>query len=267
VAAAPIAAPTISAPVVPVPKKPGSFSVGVFLGYAGGSSLGSDAERQAAATCGANCPMINGGLVGARMAYREGAIFSVELSGGYLGLTSAFQRDVADKFGAAEEYDVTYRLHQKISLSGPFAGLGVSARFPFAQRFAVVGRFAIAGLSADVSNAMSGDAMATRSTAALVVGQEQPMVRTASLLVAPEVTMEATFGGVVLGAGLGVFVSTLPGASFGERRLLPINPALCTQAAESSAACAPESGVTSGERSNGAFAVFVPQISARYQFN
>lgn len=259
-------APPIAAPVLPVNKTPGRLTVGVFLGYAGGPSLGSDAETQAASTCGTNCPMANGVLVGGRVGYRIGSVFSLEVSGGYLQLGSSFQRDVANTYGAANDLAVTYSLDQKLALSGPFGGLGVSARFPITHRFSVVGRLGVAGLLADVSNTMSGDAAGTGDPTELAIRQERTMVRTTSALVTPEVTMEASFGGVIFGAGLGAWVSTLPGPSFGERRLLPSNPGLCTLNAESGGACAPESRVTSGERSNGVFAVFVPQISARYAF-
>ncbi len=263
----PTVAPAVAAPGLPVKKAPGRLTAGVFLGYAAGPSLGSDAEKQAMSTCGANCPLAHGGLVGGRVGFRVGSVFSLELSGGYLQLGSSFQRDVASTYGAAKDLDVTYRLDQKLLLSGPFGGIGMSARFPMNERFSVIGRLGIAGLSADVSNTMSGQAMGTGDPVQLAIGQERSMVRTTSVLVTPEVTMEAWFGGVVFGAGLGVWVSTMAGPSYGERRLLPSNPSLCAPSAESLAACAPESRATSGERSNGAFAVFVPQVSARYQFD
>lgn len=260
-------APIVAAPALPVKKTPGRLTAGVFLGYAGGPSLGSDAEEQAASTCGANCTLAHGGVVGGRVGFRVVSVISLELSAGYLRLDSSFQRDVASTYGAANDVDVTYRLDQKLLLSGPFGGIGLSARFPIKQRFSVVGRLGIVGLSADVSNTMNGVAIGTGDPAELAIEQERSTVRTTSVLVTPEVTMEASFGGVVLGAGLGVWASTTPGPSYGERRLLPNDLSVCALGAESAGACAKESRVTSGERSNGAFAVFVPQISARYQFD
>jgi len=263
----PTVVPAVAAPVLPVKKAPGRLTAGVFLGYAAGPSLGSDAEKQALLTCGANCPLAHGGFVGGRVGFRVGSVVSLELSGGYLQIGSSFERDVNATYGAAKDFDVMYCLEEKLLLSGPFGGIGMSARFPMTERFSVIGRLGIAGLSATVSNTMSGNAMGADSMAELSIAQERKTVKTASLLVMPEVTMEASIGGVVFGAGFGVWVSTTAGSSYGERRILPSNPSLCALSAESSAACAPESRATSGERSNGAFAVFVPQISARYQFD
>lgn len=260
-------APPAPAPVVSVAPAPGRFSAGVFLGYAVGPSLGSDAETEAALSCDVNCPLANGGVVGGRVGYRVGSGFSLEIAGGYLHLGSAFQRDVASTYGAAQELSVTYRFNQTLRLSGAFAGMGASGRFPLTERWSLVGRMGLALLSANVSNAMNGVAMGTGAPADLSIGQERTAVKTISVLVTPEVTMEATLGRVVFGAGLGAFVSTLPGTDFGVRRLKPANPSLCALSAESSGACAPESTATSGERALGAFVVFVPQISARYAFH
>ncbi len=263
--------PPASPPPVKAPPKPrarGPWTMGVFLGYAGGSSLGSDAEVQATATCDADCPVTSGLSVGGRVGYRVGSLVTLELSAGYLRLGSSFQRDVASTFGAANDLGVTYRLDQALLLDGPFGGLGASARFPVGERFGVVGRLGVAGLAARVSNGMSGEAIGEAGDPApLTIGQERDEVRSASVLVMPEVGFEASFGGFVLGAGLGVFVSPLRGPTFGERRLLVTNVSACTLDATSAGACAPDSRVTSGERAYGVFVAFAPQISARYQFD
>ena len=98
----------VAAPAPAPPKPPAMerWTTGVFLGYAGGPSLGSDAEAQAAST------WTNGLVVGARAGYRVGAVITLELSGGYLRVGLAFQRDVSDTFGAANDERVTYRLNQ-----------------------------------------------------------------------------------------------------------------------------------------------------------
>lgn len=175
---------------------------------------------------------------------------------------------MSDTFGAANDERVTYRLNQEMLLQGPFGGLGVSARFPIGERLGVVGRLGIAGLAAEVSNEMSGYATGERGGAApLLVAHERTTVRRASLLVTPEVGFEASFGGVVLGAGLGATVSTIPGPTFGERRLYVLGISACALGAPSLGACAQDEDLTSGERSYGAFVTLVPQVSARYQFD
>jgi len=144
----------------------------------------------------------------------------------------------------------------------------VSARVPIGTGFGVVGRLGVAGLAAAVSNEMSGTATGERGdTAPLVIGPEQRTVWSGSLLVVPEIGFEASFGGFVLGVGASAVVSTISGARFGARTLLPANASTCTLDA-SSVACAPQdSEMTSGERAHGPFVALVPQVSARYQFD
>jgi hypothetical protein len=247
--------------VVPQPDKPrapGRWSVGGFLGYAGGSSLGSDAEAYVATNCTTNCPATNGVMTGARFEFRVARLVTLEVSGGYLRVGSAYVQ-------SWNNAGFTYTLDVDRTLSGGFIDFGTSMRWPFGDRIGLVGRFAMGGLFADVTNTNTGLAKGkTGQQGNLLVQGGRSSVDARSLYIRPELGLEVNALPFVLGVSVGAIVSTNSGPSFGELRLRTLAKA-CTSG--ELGACAPDLNVSTGNRGYGVFVAFVPQIGVRFRFD
>lgn len=236
----------------------GPLSVGIFLGYAGGSGLGSDAEAYVATNCADKCPGATGMTAGARVGYRVSRLFTVEISGGYLQLGSTFAQ-------AWKDSGYTYAVEMGRVFTGGFFTLGTSLRWPLGSRVHFVGRFGMGGLFSSLTNETNGSVGKTASDQnILLVQRDREVVMDQSLFMQPELGIEIRSDSFVVGLGLGTIIAAGNGPSFGKLRLRTIASACANTA---SAACAPDLNVSTGNRAHGTFALFVPQLSLRYQFD
>lgn len=240
------------------PVLPGRWSIGGYVGYATGSSLGSDAESYVATNCTMKCPATSGVMAGARVEFRLTRLVSLEASGGYLQVASSFAQ-------AWNDSGFTYTLDVDRKLSGGFADVGGSVRYPFGNRIGVVGRFTIGGFFAGVTNEMNGLVSGkTGQQGYLEVQGFRPEIEGLSLYFRPELGLEVYALPFVLSVGVGAIIATSNGETFGQVRLRTVASA-CTN--PTLGACAPDLDVSTGNRGYGVFVAFVPQIGAKFQFD
>lgn len=191
----------------------GDWELGVFGGYAIGPSLRSDAEQ----TCTAGCPsspIVHGFVAGARLGYRFSFGFAPELVGGYLRVTSSFDRESALGGGPNERY----RLSDSIALSGPLVTLGVSQRGTIAGPMAITGRIAAGGFFGRATDDVTASGTLRDGTAApVIVTGTSGSGTTVNLLLHSEVALSAAFGPWSLGIALGIAAVTGSGATLENR--------------------------------------------------
>jgi hypothetical protein len=244
------------------PKRPvGELTIDVLGGLALGRTLGSDAEAWCAGSCGRGAI---GGLVGARAGFRFALGLSVEIVGGYFTLGTSFTRARSTAFTSdGVSVPLTYALADDLRVRGPFVGGGVGYRVPFGGRFAVVSHAVVGALIAGVSDPLAGTAATTtESASAFVTGRGERLAAT-PIFVEPELDLEARFGNVHLGAGVGVVFVVGGGPTFGHD-LLEVAGGGCSHAAPTAPACAPASSLVASERAFRPFAVAVPTLSIGY---
>lgn len=240
------------------PRTPGRWSVGGFIGYTTGSSLGSDAEAYVATNCTTKCPATSGVMAGARVEFRITRLLTLEASVGYMQHDSEFAQSWHND-------NFTHTLDIKRSLFGGFADLGASLRLPLGDRVGIVGRFAVGGLFANVTNTNAGFVTGEGSQQAdLLVSGGKPSIEGNLLYFRPELGLEVSALPFVLGVGIGAIVSTTSGPTFGELRLRTERNACWDPTL---GACAPDLDVSTGHRGYGVFVALVPQIGVRFQFD
>lgn len=247
------------------PKRPvGEVTVDLLGGVAFGRTLDSDAEAWCAGSCGHG---VLGGVVGARAGFRFALGFSVEVVGGYLTVGKSFTRSRSTAFTSdGMRVPVTYVLSDDLRVRGSFVGGGLGYRVPIGGRFALVSHTLVGALIAGVTDPIVGKATTTptkKSAAVSVVGPPERLAAT-PIFVEPELDLEARFGGVHVGAGLGVVFVVGEGQQFVHDQLdVQSNGCLADPA---SPTCAPESHLVKSERAFRPFAVVVPTLMLGYTF-
>jgi hypothetical protein len=252
----------------PRPPKPAELWADVFGGAALGATLGSAAEDACPSRCGGGDPSVVGGFVGARGGYRFPFGVSLELGAGYLYARASFDREVADRFGEGDAYEVRYALHDAVSVQGPFVVGGASYHLPLVGRFGVFGRILAGALLASAYDPIEGTATSgptgagARGRVELANGDQT--VQSGALVVLPAVGADVRFGRVEVGAGLGLMIVASGGARFehGSLRaaapLEPNNPGAVGNA--------PATSALADERAYGSFVLWVPHVSAGWRF-
>ncbi len=241
----------------------GRFWLGASASYAGTGVLGSGAEASCLDDCVSD-PPANGALLLGRVGYRFPIGVSIELGGGWMGLTKRLFRVEHDTFVAGgSRHDVRYDLEDRLALSGPVVLFGASYGIHVGWRIDLLARVAGGVLVARASDAISATAQTNGPVVAASVFGAPSEVDAVVPLVVPELGLELTLGDARLGAGLGVAFLPLAGPDYGDRALgvapLPntANPGAVTNA--------PQSDVVGSERSFGWVPIFLPGLSFRYE--
>jgi hypothetical protein len=239
-----------------------------YVGYALGSSLGSDAERNAASRCQDDCALARGPWLGLRIGRRFANGLAAELGGGYLGLSSTFRREVPSAFrdgSVGAPIAVTFRLKDEVQLHGGFVAAGGSYQKQLSPRLQLLLRVSVGALIArsdEPATAATATTMAGNSASFKVAG---PPTAPAMLpVILPEIGVRASWHHLNAGVAMGLFFSPIVGPRFDRGRVFEVaDRGLCRRAND--AACAPDITLPR-ERAFGPFVAGVPQITAGYDF-
>jgi hypothetical protein len=273
-------------PPRPVPNRfRGAWYVGAFGGYGGGFSLRSDAELKAISTCTTACPGAHGSLLGMRGGYLFNFGLALELTGGYVTLSSSFERKEQSRFTPTAQTDptlVTYILQDNVRFQGGFGGIGISYRGTVVPSVNVLTRITAGLISARSADGIRASATRPRGAArrtppfgwavpplgpndsaeAFIAGKSQ-VLSSQPGFVMPEIGMEVERRRIRLGLFLGVLFIPANGPAFG-RREIGFDPKTC--GSTSTVACTPNSKAIVEERAYGPVQVWVPQFAVGYTF-
>jgi hypothetical protein len=243
------------------PRKPsGRVVVGAIVGYGAGRSFAGDAESSCPGAC-AHDGAVNGLLVGARVAYAFPFRVGLEVAGGHLSLNNTVSRSVASGvlLGASP---VTYSLHDLLRFNAYFFGGAVSYWAPIAPRWAIRSRITAGLLAAQVTDVLTGNAVASSGSAPLGITGAGTTLPSYPFFVMPELGVELAVGAVRLGIELGaLFVpSTGPVYPLGPALVAPV----CDPKNPVQIGCARDSPVLKNETSYRPFGVLFPQVTASY---
>lgn len=243
--------------------EPGHFWLGAAAAYAGAGRLGSGAEASCTEDCVSD-PPASGALIAGRIGYRFPAGVSLELGGGWLGLTKDVYRVERDSFAAGgARHAVRYDVLDQVSLSGPVLLFGGSYMTHLGWRIDLVSRLSGGVLFARASDDVTAVARTDGAYVSAVVYGQPREVSAIVPAIAPELGLELALGDARVGLGLAaMFLPVLGGSYVGTRigvtpRPDPDDPG--------SVGNAPQSDVIDGERSFGGTAIFLPGLSFRYE--
>jgi hypothetical protein len=243
------------------PRKPSAhLVVGALVGYGVGSSFLSDAES----VCPGNCTshgLVNGLLVGARVAYELSFRMGIEIAAGHMSLSDAVSRHVAA--GTLQGGSpVTYDLHDLLRLNAYFLGGAISYWAPVARNLRIRTRMTAGLLAAESTDVLTGTALAAGGAAPLGITGAGTTLTSSPFFFMPEVGVEAPVGPLRLGLVLGALF--IPGSG----PIYPFGPATVTPTCSAQnpvqIGCAKDSSVLENERAFRPFGVLLPQLTAAY---
>jgi hypothetical protein len=231
------------------------------------SSLSSGAESMCATGRCSSESIGVGALAGLRGGWEFPVLVSIEVAAGYLGLGKHLARGIDQSFYEARtgsSVATRYELDDRLRIDGPFAGAGLGYRVPFAQVAELKMSFLLGAYIPFARDRISATASAAGRTIPAVVEGSTEVVPAADLFVMPELELGLRFGGFGIGAGLSVVLLALPGPALdtGDLRVVGQGCGPVPTAID----CAPGEAVVSGERGYGTMLVWVPSLSAGYQF-
>ncbi|AKT42924.1 tetratricopeptide repeat protein [Chondromyces crocatus] len=257
------------------PREPAHAMPGWFLqahgGYVVGPSLGSNAEVAVQRTCaGVACPGAAGVHLGLRLGYLTSFGLGIEISAGYLDLSSTFQRTIAiPRPKQPASVLATYTLDHELLLRGSYAGAGLSYRLPIGWRLSGLGRMTAMLASAQSADRVSGIGRSANldEEAPLVVEDRDQVLRSAPVLLSPEIGVEAAWGRLRLALSIAALILPSQGPRFSGRRVGV--DATCPGPGVNSVerlACMPDSNALSREPAYGAFLLWTPQLAVAATF-
>lgn len=256
-------------PSAPPPRpSPGTPFVQAFAGVAAGAGLGGDAEYACPTFCSGGTEFV-GALAGARAGYRLRSGLAPELSVGYLTLGAGFGRTVDTSF--VSEFDgsvhsVSYEAQDDISVRGPLLLLGASYRWSAGPLFAVTTAATTGVLLGRARDTVLVTAHTTGPAVPATLARSGAVAPSTSWVVAPEVRVDVTLGGLRAGLGL-LALGVLSRGDALDHGELGVSPDRCDAPADpGNVACAPNTGALAGERAHGRFIAWVPELVLEYSF-
>jgi len=243
------------------PHKPaGHVVLGALIGYGGGRSFGSDAEGACPQEC-TSSGVVNGLIVGARVAYEFPFRLGVELAGGHLSLSDTVSRLVAG--GTLERGSpVTYHLHDLLRFNAYFVGGAVSYWMPITAGVRLRSRITAGLLATQSTDVLTGTATAVSGSAPLGIAGAGDTVTSFPFFLMPELGVEVPVGAVRIGLSLGALFVPISGPVY---PLGPASvPAACTSQNPTQIGCAKDSAALENERAFRPFGVLLPQVTAAY---
>jgi len=176
----------------------GRVNLEAFAGYAFGVALRSGAEGNCL-QCPDN-PGVHGMLTGLTGAYRFPFGLSLELSGGYMRLSSSFQRVAV----LTDEPGVSYGLDDTLLVHGPFAAFGLGYHHPLSRRFGMSAHLAFGALVTAATDDIEANARREGHQIPATVVDHEPIAYGASAFAQADVAAELSFGDAYLALALGL---------------------------------------------------------------
>lgn len=247
------------------PRAPerGNVVVDAFVGLGAGPGLGGDAAAWCPGGCGRGA---TGAFAGARIGWRFPVGVSLELVGAYVGLASGFDRTRSTSFrSSGATVPLTYSLHDEVRVRAGLVAAALAYRARLGGTLGVVTRLAAGGLVAATTDPIEGTAATPSGSTPLVVASRSQSLRSIAAFLEPEVGVEARFGALRVGGGVGLGVVLGAGPAF-DHDLVEVSTTGCTRATPSSPACAPASSLVAGERAYRSFVFAMPTLTAGYDF-
>jgi hypothetical protein len=245
-----------------------------FGGYAVGPTLGATASATCPAAC-SGATRVDAGIAGLRAGYRFGLGISVELTGGYLTMRSAFTRTEHRTFRTArpgsspiayDTHPIMYELSDSLGLRGFFLGGGASYRRGVWRRLGFVARAVAGVLVASTDDIISATAEAGGEQQNVSVVGSASAPRSTPLFVWPEMGLDFVSSPLHLGAMVGAAFFPLPGPSFDLRQLAVAAPSPNAQN-PGAVSNAPNTYLSATpERAYGPFALFTPHLFLESSF-
>ncbi|MDI1434284.1 tetratricopeptide repeat protein [Polyangium sorediatum] len=249
----------------PTPARSEGWFAQAFGGPALGSSMDSNAERDAQNACSNHCPFASGFLTGARGGYITANNVSVELFTGFFSVESTFERTITRDVPVSDGLStVTYTLSHDLSLRGPFMGPAVGYRVDLGPRWTALFRGSLGLVAAQSSDPVSGVGRDDRGHASpLLFSGTSTVLRSAPTFFMPELGIEAKIGGVRVGLSLGYVLFLAQGNVFNGRAFDA--QAACPPTGDDAVACAPETPAdVSGQglqTAHGLMQLWIPQLT------
>jgi PEGA domain len=239
-----------------------------FGGYLTGAALGATAEQgRCPAFCLKSTTAVRGGLAGLRVGFRFNRGFAPEIAVGGASFGSEITRETRSIFysrQAGTNVTVSYAIHDRLRLSGPFLSTGVSTWIPFGYDVGLLSRVTAGLLFAKATDPISGTAETNHGKADIAVSDRDEALPKLIGFVLPELGFEARFGALRLSLTASAAFFPAIGPSF-KHENAGVSP-LCTAAQPTAVGCAPISHLVADERAFGPFVLWSPQASLGYAF-
>ncbi len=245
------------------PTRPEGWFLQAFGGPALGSSMDSNAERDALGNCGGACPFATGVLAGARGGYFTANNVSFELFTGFLSVESTFQRSLVDEVDLGDSVSsIRYTLSHHLSLRGPFMGPAIGYRLDISPRWSAIVRGSLGLVAAQSSDPLTGRGSDDRGhTAVLDITGRSTVLRSTPTFLMPEIGVEAKLGRLRVGVSIAYLLFAAQGDTF-EGRAFDARTA-CMPGNGLSCAPETEAHVTDGapQTAYGLMQLWIPQLT------
>ncbi len=233
----------------------GDIVLEAYGGYGFSPTMRSGAEQHCS-----HCPDhpgAHGLLLGIRGAYRFAFGLSLELSTGYLRLSSQFDRTLYEV-----QPGVSYQLKDSMLEHGPLVALGVGYRHRLSSRWALTARLAAGGWVVAASDDLSGEVKKNSQTSDLLFEDDQAVSRGVSAFVLNELGVDARFGDLHLGFAIALAAFLNQGPTL-DRRSIAV-PLACP--APGAVGCIRTGTELPDEAAHAPFMLIMPQVRLGYVF-
>jgi hypothetical protein len=234
-------------------------------GYGLGGALGSDAEARCAGGCaGRRGP--SGILAGVRGVYLLPVGVAFELGGGYLHASTEFQRTVPASRAVPGQGPHVYELRDAITVTGPYAALGIGYRRRMTRALRLDARIALGAHFASGRNELSGEARRGGEREAITLERGGRSGRAVNFFAMPELGASLQFGRVHASLALGFALFLLDGPPSTQGDLQIVDGATRCGGDPARLACAAADAAVAGEKPYGPFSLWFPQVGVGYTF-
>lgn len=241
-------------------KRP-ELRLDALVGAGLGASLHSRAEQSCMAGEECSASGVGGPMFALRLAYMLPVGIRIEATGGYLHLSQDLDRELRSDDGQG-----IYALHDALTVSGPYAALGVGAGYPVGKGLSLVGRASLGTFFARSRDVIDGKSFGPGGWTDLAVERSGKGVSGVNVFVMPELGLELRRGGLTAGLGLGAGFFLLDGPTLENGELGPAGAASPSQCTLGSPACRKGTNSIAREQAHGRFTLLVPQLSAGWSF-
>jgi len=250
----------------PKPSGPsGQFRIEGFGGPLFGT-LNATAESQCPDACSKN-PLASGLEAGLRAAYRFPFGLAAEVGGGVILVNSTFSRSANPHSSDPSKFNVDYQLHDSIFVGGPFAEGGFSQRIVVGSRFAFIARATFGVLFAATRDPITGTATSGGETVAINVTGSARTTRTTAIFARPELGAELSIAHFRLGLTLAAAYFLSGGVKLDHGSIaVPLPASGQCKTDPANVHCAPNFDLTSNEQAMGRALLFIPTLTAGYEF-
>jgi hypothetical protein len=249
-------------------RKVGTFWLEAAFGYAFASSLDSGAEEGCAAGRCTGRASPSGSLAGVRGGYEFPPGASIEVTAGYLALSTTFDRTLKTTFSdprsTTDRLPITYTMSDDIEMSGVSVVVGGSYRYGLTSWLDASAALGLGVVLAGTRDAVSGAASDDGSVVPVEVYRSGRTVHSAAPFAMPEARLKLRFGHFTAGAAMGFAFFLIDGPPH-ETGDTYVKGGSCDET-HPTVSCAKPKKVVFEERAYGTFTMFVPNITVGYRF-